>query len=72
MIFGKKTVYNFYKNKTAPSTDALFEKLKEISAGINYEFAYGRTNTLHHLLKKFIISNIKKPIIKTFLCKPQG
>ena len=37
MIFGKKTVYNLYKNKTALSTDALFEKLKEISAGINYE-----------------------------------
>ena len=45
-------VYNFYKNKTAPNIDVLYETLKEISNGTHYEFPYGR-NTLCHLLKKF-------------------
>ena len=55
MIFEKKLIreiiYNFYKNKTAPTIDALYEKLKEISTGAHNEFLYCRI-TLHHLLKK--------------------
>ena len=47
----RETIYSFYKNKTAPTIDALHEKLKELSAGTNYEFPYGRT-TLFHLVKK--------------------
>ena len=48
--FIQETIYNFYKNKTAPTIDALYEKLKEISTGTHYEFSY-RT-TLYHFLKK--------------------
>ena len=43
-------IYNFYKNKTPPTIDALYRRLKEISTGVHYEFPCGRT-TLYHLLK---------------------
>ena len=39
----RKTIYNSYENKTAPTINVLYEKLKEISTGTHYELAYGRT-----------------------------
>ena len=39
----RETIYNFYKNKTAPTIDALSEKMKEISTGTHYKLLYGRT-----------------------------
>ena len=47
----RETIYSFYKKKTAPTIDALYEKLNEVSTGTNYEFPYGRT-TLFHVVKK--------------------
>ena len=52
----------FTEKKTPVPTVAIYQKLKEISAGTSYEFLYGRT-TLYHLLKKLVL-NIEKQIIE--------
>ena len=50
----REIIYNFYKNKTAPIIDALYEKLKKkqkTKTGTHYELLYGRI-TLYHFLKE--------------------
>ena len=63
-------MYNFYKNKTASTIDALYEKLKEILTGMHYEFPYGRT-TLYYLLKKHDFKYLKADNHKVLMETPR-
>ena len=48
VIFGKDNSENYvqlYKNKTAPTIDVLYKKVKKISTGTHYEIPCSR-NTL--------------------------
>ena len=47
----RQSIYEFYYAKIAPTLDMLLQKLKERSAGTEYEFPYER-NTLYRLMKK--------------------
>ena len=48
-----ETIYNFYKNKTASTIDALYKKLKGISIRMHYQSPYSRT-TQYCLMKKWL------------------
>ena len=47
----RQTIYGFYREKTAPTIDTLYEKLIDISKDTDYEFPYKRT-ALYQLVKK--------------------
>ena len=36
--FIRETIYSFNRKNPAPTVDVIYKKLKEISAGISYEF----------------------------------
>ena len=38
-----ETVHSFYRKKTAPTVDVIYDKLKEIYSRSSYEFLYGPT-----------------------------
>ena len=69
----RRTVYEFYDERIAPTLDMLHKKILEKTRGEDYEFSYGRT-TLFEILKSlgfhYCRNNNRKVLMESHEFKP--